>query len=98
MGVATLEGVEVLPPRYEKVELLPYGFVRLTSRRKEERERPWMALRNGLRFAERPTVRWCGFLSFSTADGLRLYPRVETRRLRESDFVTPGAGRRSALS
>ena len=28
---------------------------------------------------------------FSTADGLRLYPRVETRRLRESDFVTPGA-------
>ena len=91
MGVATLEGVEVLPPRYEKVELLPYGFVRLTSRRKEDRERPWMDLRNGLRFAERPTVRRCGFLSFSTADGLRLYPRVETRRLRESDFVTPGA-------
>ena len=91
MGVATLEGVEVLPPRYEKVELLPYGFVRLTSRRKEDWERPWMDLRNGLRFAERPTVRRCGFLSFSTADGLRLYPRVETRRLRESDFVTPGA-------
>ena len=91
MGVATLEGVEVLPPRYEKVELLPYGFVRLTSRRKEDRERPWMDLRNGLRFAERPTVRRCGFLSFSTADGLRLYPRVKTRRLRESDFVTPGA-------
>ena len=91
MGVATLEGEEVLPPRYEKVELLPYGFVRLTSRRKEDRERPWMDLRNGLRFAERPTVRRCGFLSFSTADGLRLYPRVETRRLRESDFVTPGA-------
>ena len=91
MGVATLEGVEVLPPRYEKVELLPYGFVRLTSRRKEDRERPWMDLRNGLRFAVMPTVRRCGFLSFSTADGLRLYPRVETRRLRESDFVTPGA-------
>ena len=91
MGVATLEGEEVLPPRYEKVELRPYGFARLTSRRKVDRERPWMDLRNGLRFAERPTVRRCGFLSFSTADGLRLYPRVETRRLRESDFVTPGA-------
>ena len=91
MGVATLEGVVVLPPRYEKVELLPYGFVRLTSRRKEDRERPWMDLRNGLRFAVMPTVRRCGFLSFSTADGLRLYPRVETRRLQETDFVTPGA-------
>ena len=91
MGVATLEGVEVLPPRYEKVELLPYGFARLTSRRKVDRDRPWMDLRNGLRFAERPTVRRCGFLSFSTADGLRLYPRVETRRLQETDFVTPGA-------
>ena len=91
MGVATLEGEEVLPPRYEKVELLPYGFARLTSRRKVDRDRPWMDLRNGLRFAVMPTVRRCGFLSFSTADGLRLYPRVETRRLRESDFVTPGA-------
>ena len=91
MGVATLEGVEVLPPRYEKVELLPYGFARLTSRRKVDRDRPWMDLRNGLRFAVMPTVRRCGFLSFSTADGLRLYPRVETRRLRETDFVTPGA-------
>ncbi len=91
MGVATLEGAEVLPPRYEKVELLPYGFARLTSRRKVDRDRPWMDLRNGLRFAVMPTVRRCGFLSFSTADGLRLYPRVETRRLRETDFVTPGA-------
>ena len=91
MGVATLEGEEVLPPRYEKVELLPYGFARLTSRRKVDRERPWMDLRNGLRFAVMPMVRRCGFLSFSTTDGLRLYPRVETRRLRESDFVTPGA-------
>ena len=91
MGVATLEGEEVLPPRYEKVELLPYGFARLTSRRKVDRDRPWMDLCNGLRFAVMPTVRRCGFLSFSTAGGLRLYPRVETRRLRESDFVTPGA-------
>ena len=91
MGVATLEGEELLPPRYEKVELRPYGFARLTSRRKEDRDRPWMDLRNGLRFAERPTVRRCGFLSFSTADGLRLYPRVETRRLQETDFVTLGA-------
>ena len=63
----------------------------LTSRRKVDRDRPWMDLCNGLRFAVMPTVRRCGFLSFSTADGLRLYPRVETRRLRESDFVTPGA-------
>ena len=91
MGVATLEGEEVLPPRYEKVELLPYGFARLTSRRKVDRDRPWMDLCNGLRFAVMPMVRRCGFLSFSTADGLRLYPRVETRRLQETDFVTPGA-------
>ena len=91
MGVATLEGEKVLPPRYEKVELRPYGFARLTSRRKVDRERPWMDLRNGLRFAVMPTVRRCGFLSFSTADGLRLYPRVETRRLQEADFVMPGA-------
>lgn len=90
VGVADRRGREVLPCQYSKVELEPYGIAKLHSRRKADRERPWIDLCNGVRFGSRPKIERHGFLSFSTSDGLRLYPRVATRRMSEADYVTRG--------
>lgn len=61
------------------------------SRRKIDRERPWMDLRNGVRYFKRPRIEKHGFLEFSTTDGLRLYPRVKTRQMDENCFVLRNA-------
>ena len=87
LGVTDKEGNEVLPCIYNKVELKAYGIARLYSRRKIDRERPWIDLRNGVRFIKQPKVEKIGFLEFSTTDGLRFYPRVWTRKMDESSFV-----------
>ena len=86
-GVVDKDGKEVLPCEYNKVELKAYGIAKLYSRRKIDRERHWMDLRNGVRFFKRPRIEKHGFLEFSTTDGLRLYPRVKTRRMDENCFV-----------
>ena len=49
-GVVDKDGKEVLPCEYNRVELKAYGIVKLYSRRKIDRERPWMDLRNGVRY------------------------------------------------
>ena len=87
LGVVDKEGNNVLPYIYNKVELKAYGIAKLYSRRKIERERPWMDLLNGVRFIKRPKIEKIGFLEFSTTDGLRFYPRVRTRQMDESCFV-----------
>ncbi len=86
-GVVDKDGKEVLPCEYNRVELKAYGIARLYSRRKIDRERPWMDLRNGVRYFKRPRIEKHGFLEFSTTDGLRLYPRVKTRLMDENCFV-----------
>ena len=86
-GVVDKDGKEVLPCEYNKVELKAYGIAKLYSRRKIDRERPWMDLRNGIRYVKRPRIEKHGFLEFSTTDGLRLYPRVKTRQMDENSFV-----------
>ena len=86
-GVVDKDGKEVLPCEYNKVELKAYGIAKLYSRRKIDRERPWMDLRNGIRYFKRPRIEKHGFLEFSTTDGLRLYPRVKTRQMDENCFV-----------
>ena len=86
-GVVDKDGKEVLPCEYNRVELKAYGIAKLYSRRKIDRERSWMDLRNGVRFFKRPRIEKHGFLEFSTTDGLRLYPRVKTRRMDENCFV-----------
>ncbi len=86
-GVVDKDGKEVLPCEYNRVELKAYGIAKLYSRRKIDRERHWMDLRNGVRFFKRPRIEKHGFLEFSTTDGLRLYPRVKTRRMDENCFV-----------
>ena len=90
-GVVDKDGKEVLPCEYNKVELKPYGIAKLYSRRKIDRERPWMDLRNGVRFFKRPRIEKHGFMEFSTTDGLRLYPRVKTRKIDENCFVLRNA-------
>ena len=86
-GVVDKEGNEILPCVYNKVELKVYGFAKLYSRKKIDRERPWIDLRNGIRFLKMPKVEKIGFLEFSTTDGQRFYPRVLTRQMDESCFV-----------
>ena len=90
-GVVDKDGKEVLPCEYNKVELKAYGIAKLYSRRKMDRERPWMDLRNGVRFFKRPRIEKHGFMEFSTTDGLRLYPRVKTRKMDENCFVLRNA-------
>lgn len=90
-GVVDKDGKEVLPREYNRVELKAYGIAKLYSRRKIDRERPWMDLRNGVRYFKRPRIEKHGFLEFSTTDGLRLYPRVKTRQMDENCFVLRNA-------
>ena len=90
-GVVDKDGKEVLPCEYNKVELKAYGIAKLYSRRKIDRERPWMDLRNGVRYFKRPRIEKHGFMEFSTTDGLRLYPRVKTRKMDENSFVLRNA-------
>ena len=87
LGVVDKEGNNVLPCIYNKVELKAYGFATLYSRKKIDRERPWIDLLNGVRFIKRPKIEKIGYLEFSTTDGLRFYPRVRTRQMDESCFV-----------
>lgn len=87
LGVVDKEGNIVLPCIYNKVELKAYGFATLYSRKKIDRERPWIDLLNGVRFIKRPKIEKIGFLEFSTTDGVRFYPRVRTRQMDESCFV-----------
>lgn len=86
-GVVDKDGKEVLPCEYNRVELKAYGIAKLYSRRKIDRERPWIDLRNGVRYFKRPRIEKHGFLEFSTTDGLRLYPRVKTRQMDENCLV-----------
>ena len=88
-GVADKDNNEILPCIYNKVELKAYGFAKLYSRKKIDRERPWIDLRNGVRFLKMPKVGKIGFLEFSTTDEQRFYPRVLTRQMDESCFVLP---------
>ena len=90
-GVVDKDGKEVLPYEYHKVELKAYGIAKLYSRRKIDRERPWMDLRNGIRYFKQPRIEKHGFLEFTTTDGVRLYPRVRTRQMNESCFVLQNA-------
>ena len=86
-GVVDKKGKEVLPCQYSKIELKAYGIARLHSRRKIDCERPWMDLRNGIRFYKQPRIERYGRMEFATTDGLRLYPRVRTRLMDDSCFV-----------
>ena len=90
-GVVDKDGKVVMPYIYNKVELKAYGIAKLYSRRRIDRERSWMDLRNGVRFFKRPRIVKLGFMEFSTTDGLRLYPRVKTRLMDENCFVLRNA-------
>lgn len=86
-GVNDKNGNEILPCIYRKIELKSYGFAKLYSRKKIDRESPWIDLRNNMRFVKQPKVDRHGVFEFSTSDGIHLYPRVKTRQFDESCFV-----------
>mgnify|MGYP002658080714 CR=1 FL=1 len=56
LGVIDKDGNEVLPYIYNKVELKAHGLAKLYSKKKFDRERPWMDLKNGVRFVRRPKI------------------------------------------
>ena len=72
-------------------QLQQHGFAMFHSRKKIDRELPWADLVNGIRFAKQPRVETHGFLEFSTTDGVRLYPRVQTQLMDNDSFVLPEA-------
>lgn len=86
-GVARKSGEEVLPCVYGDVELLPDAFACLSSGEDGE-QLSWVDLVNGITFRKRPHSVRHGLLTFSTADDARLYPRVRSRLLRSTDYVT----------
>lgn len=88
-GVMDGDGNELLSPIYNKVELQDGGFAQIFSRRRADRELPWVDLVNGVRFRVRPHVETIGGWEMSTQDGLRLYPRVRTRLMDGNSYVTP---------
>ena len=88
-GIIDKDDKEVLPSLYNKVEILPYGFACLHSRRKLDREKPWIDLLNGIRFHRQPHIERKGNLDFSTTNGKILYPRVLTRKMNEKLGVNP---------
>lgn len=63
LGVVDKDGKKVLPYDYNKVEMKAYGIAKLYSRRKIDRERPWMDLRNGIRYFKQPWIEKHGFWS-----------------------------------
>ena len=74
-------------PKDNVEQFQQHGFVMFHSRKKIDRELPWADLMNGIRFAKQPRVETHGFLEFSTTDGVRLYPRVQTRLMDSDSFV-----------
>ncbi len=82
-GIIDKDGMEVLPPIYNKVEILPYGFAHLSSRRKADKENPWIDLINGIRFRRQPHIEKRENIDFSTVNGREFYPRVLTRKMEE---------------
>ena len=87
-GVADKDGNIVLSCIYNNVELKSYGFAKLYSRRSADRKQPWIDLVNGVRFGSEPRTARHGALEFSTSDGFKLYPRVKTRMMKDTDYVT----------
>ena len=72
-------------------ELRQQGVIKHCSRKKIDKERPWEDTKNGIRFVKQPRIERHGFLEFSTTDGVRLYPRVQTRLMDSDSFVLPDA-------
>lgn len=86
-GIKDKEGKMILECQYKKIEVTNDGFAYCYIRKKVGRKE-WIDLRNRLWFANKPqSVKLMG-IDFSTEDGKKLYPRIQSKYIDEKTYLT----------
>ena len=86
-GIKDKDGTMILECQYKKIEVTNDGFAYCYIRKKAGRKE-WIDLRNRLWFANKPqSVKLMG-IDFSTEDGKKLYPRIQSKYIDEKTYLT----------
>ena len=86
-GIKDKDGTMILECQYKKIEVTNDGFAYCYIRKKVGRKE-WIDLRNRLWFANKPqSVKLMG-IDFSTEDGKKLYPRIQSKYIDEKTYLT----------
>jgi superfamily II DNA or RNA helicase len=86
-GIKDKDGKMILECQYKKIEVTNDGFAYCYIRKKVGRKE-WIDLQNRLWFANKPqSVKLMG-IDFSTEDGKRLYPRIQSKYIDEKTYLT----------
>ena len=86
-GIKDKDGKMRLEYQYKKIEVTNDGFAYCYIRKKVGRKE-WIDLRNRLWFANKPqSVKLMG-IDFSTEDGKKLYPRIQSKYIDEKTYLT----------
>ena len=86
-GIKDKDGKMILEYQYKKIEVTNDGFAYCYIRKKVGRKE-WIDLRNRLWFANKPqSVKLMG-IDFSTEDGKKLYPRIQSKYIDEKTYLT----------
>ena len=86
-GIKDKDGKMILECQYKKIEMTNDGFAYCYIRKKVGRKE-WIDLRNRLWFANKPqSVKLMG-IDFSTEDGKKLYPRIQSKYIDDKTFLT----------
>ena len=86
-GIKDKDGTMILECQYKKIEVTNEGFAYCYIRKKVGRKE-WIDLRNRLWFTNKPqSVKLMG-IDFSTEDGKKLYPRIQSKYIDEKTYLT----------
>ena len=86
-GIKDKDGKMILECQYKKIDVTNDGFAYCYIRKKVGRKE-WIDLRNRLWFANKPqSVKLMG-IDFSTEDGKKLYPRIQSKYIDEKTYLT----------
>ena len=86
-GIKDKDGKMILECQYKKIEVTNDGFAYCYIRKKVGRKE-WIDLRNRLWFVNKPqSVKLMG-IDFSTEDGKKLYPRIQSKYIDEKTYLT----------
>ena len=86
-GIQDKDGKMILECQYKKIEVTNDGFAYCYIRKKVGRKE-WIDLRNRLWFVNKPqSVKLMG-IDFSTEDGKKLYPRIQSKYIDEKTYLT----------
>ena len=86
-GIKDKDGKIILECQYKKIEVTNDGFAYCYIRKKIGRKE-WIDLQNSLWFANKPqSVKLMG-IDFSTEDGKKLYPRIQSKYIDEKTYLT----------